>query len=648
MLLSSLSILLGAILVPRDYLWLYSTHIILVCLYLIITKRLIALFLTLLSLILIILNELPGDAPFPLEVGQTVFFDTEEKSLIFECDAIPYSACLQEKRLVSVVYFLPNGMRRMIDDVSLSFLRIPLQNQFQGTITRIVLPNKNGPWWERNLYIKRQAAQLDIQFLNVDVNRLEGSVFSLRGHLSDRLDEKLSTFSNWRFSKALLLGQDNLWSERDTWMIRTLGLAHLFVVSGLHTGFMFVIGRVVSRFFWQLSPHNVMLSGITRWHFDAFIVIPLLFTYAYLTNWGEPVVRASIMLSVYLCARMLALKISTYSIITFALWLVLLIEPRSILSPGLWLSFSMVYLLIGFSQSSIGISRLLMVQVMLSTASMVLILGWQDEISSLSILINIVLIPLAAFVWFPLGLMSCAEVLLLGSTYLYAGLEFLLHYLFYTIEWIVFSLPLLVFDPFYSGIPRVLMLSLVCYWVYQSPLRRGWAMALIIWCVLFSSMIFNVPEASFSIANKDNQLILVKNKKVQLSDSWAEGDLNKLDFSSHLNKEAQKAGIQKIGRQGRYILSPSIPSQLLPNVLLKHHVDWVILKKEVPENMQTMFVALQVNWLVVSADEALTFYFQEGQMSLRHSSCIYSFFLFKSDTCRRVEKLESVLNYIQT
>ena len=642
MLLSSLSILMGAILVPRDYLWLYSTHIILVCLYLIMTKRLIALFLTLLSLILIIFSELPSDASFPLSVGQPIFFNVENKTLLIEHDNASDFSCLQKKCLVSVVYFSSDGTRQIHNNIPLSLSMMPPQNQLQGKITRIVLPHKNGPWWERNLYIKRQVAQLDVHFFNLDGYRLDHSEFSFKRYLINKLDVTLGQFSNWRFSKALLLGQDDLWSERDTWIVRTLGLAHLFVVSGLHTGFMFAIGRAVSQIFWQLSPNRIMLSGLTRWHFDAFIIIPLLFGYAYLTDWGEPVVRASIMLSVYLCARMLALKISAYSIISFALWLVLLIEPRSVLSPGLWLSFSMVYLLVGYFQTSAGILRLLMVQIMLSTASMVLILGWQEEISNVSILVNIVLIPLAAFVWFPFGILSCVEVLLFNSTYLYTGLEFLLHYLIFTIEWIVFSLPLLNFEPFHSGIPRILMLCLVCYWVYQSPLKRGWGAVLVIWSILFSSMVFNAPEAYFSITNKDNNLILIDRDRVELSSSWAGEELNKLDFSVYFNKKEKKEGTPK-----KYILSPNALSLLSPEVLLKHDIDWIILKKEASESMRAMFSALQVNWFIIAAGETLTFYFQNGQISLRHSSCVYSFFLFKSDTCRRVEKLESVLNYMQ-
>lgn len=73
-----------------------------------------------------------------------------------------------------------------------------------------------------------------------------------------------------------------------------------------------------------------------------------------------------------------------------------------------------------------------------------------------------------------------------------------------------------------------------------------------------------------------------------------------------------------------------------------------MLKREVPEQTLTMLDALHVDWLVIPSGESLAFHFQNNRVSLRHSSCVYSFFLLKSDTCKRVEKLESVLNYLQT
>ena len=649
MLLSSLSILMGAILVPSHYLWLYSTHIVLVCLYLIWSKRLIVLFLTLLSFISVLFSEFSALSILSVSAGDKVSIDFEKKSVLVERASAVDETTVSRDQSVQIMYFSEDGSRLVQEDFTLIFYEtgdtaVPSNDNsqkpntmlYRGVVTGVVLADKAGAWWQRNLYIQRQSAQLNLRFENNNPQHLHQAGLSLRDQMLFKLDHYLVHFDYWRFTKALLLGKDDLWSERDTWVVRTLGLAHLFVVSGLHTGFMFFIGRMLSRMVWQIMPRNVLLSGVTRWHCDAVIVIPLLFAYAYVTSWGEPVVRASIMLSVYLCARMLTLKVSPYSIITFALWLVLLFDPRAVLSPGLWLSFSMVYLLIGFCQTSTKWLRLFTVQVMLSTASMVLILGWQEVISSVSILVNILLIPLAGAVWFPWGLLSCAEVLLLGSSYSYALLEVLLGYLMLGIEWVAFSLPVLSFETFSSSLPRWIMLFLLIAWVYQSPLKRGFIAAISIWVILFSSTFFNGFEPNVTIVNNNHSLVLMDQETPVLVDTWAGSDWNKLRFDSYLNLA-----------QGGYFLSSKSSSTFTPHALLHHDVKWVILHQEGWSKTEMILDALGVNWLVVPAGESLAFYFHDGSVSLRHSLCIYDFFLLKSDTCKRVEKLESVLNYKQ-
>lgn len=643
MLLSSLSILMGAILVPSDYLWVYSTHIILMCLYLIWSKRSIVLHLTLLSFIFVILSEFLPTEPLPLKSGYLVWVDFKKQQLVYKKDQLPSNFSLS-KSVVSIVYVNETGQRQIKDNFDLTAFRelsnddVRIHSLYPGEVTSILLPDKNGPWWLRQLYIKKQAAQLTIRFTDETLHEIEETHFSLRNQLFNKLDLVFGEFNSWRFSKALLLGQDDLWSERDTWIIRTLGLAHLFVVSGLHTGFMFAIGCLLSRAVWQVLPSRIMLSGLTRWQCDAVVIMPLLIMYAYITNWGEPVVRASIMLSVYLCARMFAIKASPYGIITFALWLVLLVNPRAVLSPGLWLSFSMVYLLIGYCQTSTKLSRLFMVQIMLSTASMVLILGWQEAISSVSILVNIALIPLAAFLWFPIALLSCVESLLIGTAYSYQLLDVLLYYIMMIVEWTAFQLPLLFFEQFTSSFPRWIMLLLIGFWVYQSPLKRGVVSAMGIWCVLFLSVLIDGAIADVMLTNRDNKLIVSDQNEIVLNESWAGADVTRLMFGSYLNVE----------QQGGYVLSPSDITDLTPQRLLDHDIKWVMLKGEVPEQITTMLEAMNVDWLVIKADESLAFHFQNNHVLLRHSSCIYSFFLLKSDTCKRVEKLESVLNYLQT
>ena len=281
MLLSSLSILMGAILVPSDYLWVYSTHIILMCLYLIWSKRLIVLFLTLLSFLFVILSEFSSNYVLPFQVGDRLWVDFENQRLSYTKNHV--SGDFEEfNQSISIAYFDRFGERQVKSDFSL-VAHIDIANQevlkfstYSAEITGLVLPDKNGAWWQKQLYIKKQAAQIYLQFSQEDLIHIDKKAFSKREKIIARLDTLFEEFDSWRISRALLLGQDDLWSERDTWVIRTLGLAHLFVVSGLHTGFMFAIGCLISRSIWRLLPNQLMLTGLTRWQCDALVVIPLL------------------------------------------------------------------------------------------------------------------------------------------------------------------------------------------------------------------------------------------------------------------------------------------------------------------------------------------------------------------------------------
>ncbi|MCB5161865.1 ComEC/Rec2 family competence protein [Marinomonas algarum] len=655
MLLSSLSILMGAIMVPSDYLWVYSTYIIMVCLYLIWSKRLFVLFLTFLSFICVTFSEYSDFSLTGLKKGEFVWVDFQEKTVFYPHLDAASSVPPFISPHVRVVLFSPDGERFRYSTVRLEFSSEPpsisnaKSHLYHAELTSILHQSKTGSWWQKQLYASRHQAELTLKLINPDANFwaemrvLTSSDETVRSRLLLTLESALSDHDSWRFSKALLWGEDDLWSERDTWVIRTLGLAHLFVVSGLHTGFMFVIGRIVSRAVWWALPQRWVLSGVTRWQCDAVVIIPLLLVYAYLTQWGEPVVRAGIMLSVYLLARAMALRVLPHHIITFALWLVLLVDPRTIMQPGLWLSFSMVYLLIGYCQTSTRLSRLFMVQVMLSTASMVLILGWQEAISSLSIFVNILLIPFAAFVWFPFGLLSCMEVMLLSSDYVYTCLDWLLSYVLQGLEWIAFEWLLLFYDVFYSTLPRWLLLFLVLFWVYQSPLKRGMLSAVFIWWVVFSSALFQGRQADYQLTNRGNQLLLMQGQNTLINNAWVEEDFSRLMLSQYMPAVISKESVK--ATEGKGLMMSSYPFDALsPKWLLLNNVTWLVLRREESPEVMAMLEALDVQWVIIPESETLSFYLYNGQISLRHSSCLYAFFLFKSDTCKRVEMLESVLN----
>ncbi|REG85772.1 ComEC/Rec2 family competence protein [Marinomonas pollencensis] len=635
--LLSVLILIGAILVPSEYQWLYSTHIILVCLYLIGTHRFWLLFLTFLSLISWQLSENVAKPKFSLLNTKTLFFDQPTQALYNKGEQ---PLLLLKGESVALTLSGSDGESHYFEKVRFDSVALAPKNSVEVGITKVTVANKAGSWLEKKLYRERIPAllegQVDRNLVRLDKPLIpaQDMAIPLRRFINEQLDAVFSRYESWRFTRALLLGNDDGWDERDKWMVRALGLAHLFVVSGLHTGFVFVFGRIFSRLCWRFSAQSWVLSGLNCWQFDALIIMPMLLFYAYLTDWGAPVVRASIMLSLYLLSRVLMLQVSPYKVVTFALWGMLLLDPRAVLQPGLWLSFSLVCLLIAFTQSSGRWIRVFLLQLMLSTASMVLIWGWQAAVSIISIPLNLFMVPLAAFVWFPMAALASLEGFVLQTDYLYWLLDMGLQWVIRALEAAAFGLPMLSFDRFLHPIAKGLLLFLVVFWIWQWPLRRGWLCFLLIWGVLLVPR-EKVSQVEYQVVNKGGELAFERAAQIQFTSRWSREDVSKR-LLVLFNEQSQWNSLA--------LLLTSNTKELTPRVLLSGEIDWIVMNKIPSLALQARLAGLKINWLSIEPGEALLFRRENGVVEVRHLACSFSIFLFKSDTCRRVEKLEFMLN----
>lgn len=119
------------------------------------------------------------------------------------------------------------------------------------------------------------------------------------------------------------------------------GLAHILALSGLHVG---LIVMLVSFALWPLKMAG---GNVAR----TIIVILLLWLYAVFTGLGASVVRAVVMLSVYLGARILQRQSSGYNSLCFALIVLILADPVSLFTIGFQLSFAAVVAILLFANA---------------------------------------------------------------------------------------------------------------------------------------------------------------------------------------------------------------------------------------------------------------------------------------------------------
>ena len=134
---------------------------------------------------------------------------------------------------------------------------------------------------------------------------------------------------------AMVMGED-AFIDRDTRVnFQRSGTYHVLVVSGMNLG---ILAFVV---FWLLRRMRVG----NLW---ASIATALLgFGYAYLCDWGAPIVRSALMLLFYLFARLLYRDRAPANAVGGAALAILILDPRSLLDPSFQLTFLSVLAIAG-------------------------------------------------------------------------------------------------------------------------------------------------------------------------------------------------------------------------------------------------------------------------------------------------------------
>ena len=220
--------------------------------------------------------------------------------------------------------------------------------------------------------------------------------------------------------------------------IRNLGISHLFAISGLHIGLLFslcyCICQVLCKYFLPASKMGWFSLRLIN-----FVALVGAFGYAYLAGFAIPTQRAFLMLLVVVCLFSLKRQCSKVDLLLLVLVIVLIWDPLSVLSLSLWLSFSAVAIILGLLWAFPNIARretsdlqkigikaetthikniisyirmLFLLQIGLSFLMLPVQLISFSAVSLVSILINLVAIPLFSLLIIPLVLLAALISLL--------------------------------------------------------------------------------------------------------------------------------------------------------------------------------------------------------------------------------------------
>ena len=264
-------------------------------------------------------------------------------------------------------------------------------------------------------------------------------VAALRAYVSERISSNPS-LEHDGLIRALLLG-DRSGIDRDiNRIMRNLGVSHLLAISGLHIG-------LIALMFWWLARLGLRLAlrwgGLVSSYIPALLISTLAAGgYALLSGWQLPAQRAFFMLTAIVLLQLVRQGAAGLSSLLLALVLVLAIDPWAWQSPGFWMSFMAVTILMlqagGWQQAQNWRQRLwrkwLRPQFLITIGLAPFILLFWNKLSPWSIPLNLLLIPIVGLVLMPLllaALLSIAwaplsDVLLLASDWLLRGMALLL------------------------------------------------------------------------------------------------------------------------------------------------------------------------------------------------------------------------------
>ena len=217
---------------------------------------------------------------------------------------------------------------------------------------------------------------------------------------------------------ALALGDQASVPASDWEVFSRTGIIHLVSISGLHVTLLAGLAGAAALWLWKRgSWRGLPLPeyGPARTA-GAIVALLAAWLYCLVAGWGVPAQRTFFMLATVGMAAVLRLPISASRLLPLAAWIILALDPWAVMSPGFWLSFGAVavLMLLGSGRwrrrQGPPWRRALIAAALVQgamTVALVPMLALQfHEVSLASPLANALAIPVVSFLVTPLALLG--------------------------------------------------------------------------------------------------------------------------------------------------------------------------------------------------------------------------------------------------
>lgn len=359
-------------------------------------------------------------------VHDIVWIDEEQGKYIIKVEGIKEDNTYTNLRENTVLKILGNKEIELGDEIVFSgILKEPLEN------TNPKLFNYKLSLLSNKIHTTVTIKDYSIMEINKEN---KPTIYKIKNNFREKIENLFDNSlreKNSSLMKSIVLGEYSYLDEENILKYRSLGLAHILAVSGLHIS-------IISGFLIYLLSH----LGIKR-KTNVFITLSVIWFYGFLIGFPPSLLRANIMLSIFFCANIISEPYDSINTLFFAMFILVVINPMWLFNLGFQLSFIATFSIIYFTPKvrnifypydnkiTYALSALLAVQIGLLPVQSY----YFNNISIISIFSNLIIGPIFSLALIIAGISILSSYLIPGLN-LFIGmvLDLILSIQFYLID----------------------------------------------------------------------------------------------------------------------------------------------------------------------------------------------------------------------
>lgn len=355
--------------------------------------------------------------------------------------------------------------------------------------------------YNKKIYYIIEASKID------KIQNNNNHIYTIKNLLYTRINNLKSS----NYIKALLFGDNKLDKEIKT-SYQINGISHLFSVSGFHINFI----TSIIYFYLDRVTYNKKIKYITV---DIFLVLYLL-----LCN-TTSLLRCTVMNILLSINHLLKINIKKIDIVLLTLILCIIINPFIIYDIGFIYSYAISFFLILYKnkyKTNNKLLKIIYISLISFLVSLPINIYTSYEINFLSIILNIIIVPIVSLILLPLSLLTLIFPILDNILYLITSI--LEKISLYTSNINIFKLIL--------SKPSIILI-IIYYLVIILILSKNKHYYLILILLIFHKTIplynGNLEVVMFDVGEADSMLISTPSKKVNILIDTGRGiDINNI------------------------------------------------------------------------------------------------------------------------